>query len=238
MFSHHDEVEMSRKYRKEHDLMGYEAENLINSFDDISEFDIKPYVYPSNSEIEKIGIRGIYLNNYIRWDSKLQHEKMIKLYGYETAKQNRTYDYYNDIDCWNYNELHDYIKYLKCGYSKVLDHVCREIRLGHISRDMAINLVLHYSKKEPKNLKLFIDWLGVTKNSLNYLIDKHRSNKIWFRDADFNWQLKENGSILGHLYKNNTDSKNISVKSIFEITDRKISKDIEDGYVLIGKGLN
>ena len=26
----------------------------------------------------KIGIRGIYLGNFIRWDPKAQHEKMIK----------------------------------------------------------------------------------------------------------------------------------------------------------------
>ena len=31
MFSHLDEVEMTRKYRKEHDLMGYEADNEILS---------------------------------------------------------------------------------------------------------------------------------------------------------------------------------------------------------------
>ncbi|MFN5885876.1 MAG: N-acetyl sugar amidotransferase [Bacteroidota bacterium] len=30
MFSHLDEVEMTRKYRKEHDLMGYEAEDLLD----------------------------------------------------------------------------------------------------------------------------------------------------------------------------------------------------------------
>ena len=29
MYSHHDEVEMTRKYRKEHDLLGYEAEDLL-----------------------------------------------------------------------------------------------------------------------------------------------------------------------------------------------------------------
>ena len=42
MYSHYDEVEMTRKYRKEHDLMGYEAEDLINEFDDISIQDIQP----------------------------------------------------------------------------------------------------------------------------------------------------------------------------------------------------
>ena len=41
MFSHLDEVEMTRKYRKEHDLMGYEAEDLIDEFDNLKERDLK-----------------------------------------------------------------------------------------------------------------------------------------------------------------------------------------------------
>jgi N-acetyl sugar amidotransferase len=125
MFSHLDEVEMTRKYRKEHDLMGYEAEDLVNEFDNISINDIKQFKYPDDKEIERVGVRGIYLNNYIRWDSREQHELMIKKYNYQTDFQNRTFDSYNDIDCWNYSDLHDYIKFLKFGYGKVVDHACR-----------------------------------------------------------------------------------------------------------------
>ena len=33
MFSHLDEVEMTRRYRKEHDLMGFEADDLLSVFD-------------------------------------------------------------------------------------------------------------------------------------------------------------------------------------------------------------
>ena len=81
MFSHLDEVEMTRKYRKEHDLMGYEAEDLIDEFDNISEEDITQFKYPDDKEIERVGVRGIYLNNYLRWDSRSQHELMIKKYN-------------------------------------------------------------------------------------------------------------------------------------------------------------
>ena len=70
MFSHLDEVEMTRKYRKEHDLMGFEAEDLVDEFDGINKEDIVQFVYPDDKEIESVGVRGIYLNNYIRWDSK------------------------------------------------------------------------------------------------------------------------------------------------------------------------
>src|SRR5438445_10876063 len=78
MFSHLHEVEMTRKYRQEHDLMGFEAEDLIDSFDFIQEEDVVQYIYPDDKELEEVGVRGIYLSNYIRWDTKSQHEKMIK----------------------------------------------------------------------------------------------------------------------------------------------------------------
>ncbi len=37
MFSHTDNVEMTRRYRKDHDLMGYEADDLLSTFESISE---------------------------------------------------------------------------------------------------------------------------------------------------------------------------------------------------------
>ena len=144
MFSHLDEVEMTRKYRKNHDLMGFEAEDLIDGKEGITENDVQAFKYPHDKEIEKVGVRGIYLGNYIRWDSKKQHELMIKLYGYETAEQRRTFDAYNDVDCFNYSDLHDYIKFLKWGYGKVTDQASREIRLKKLTRQEGVELVKKY----------------------------------------------------------------------------------------------
>ena len=56
MFSHEDEVEMTRKYRKDHDLMGYEAEDLIDETMDVTEADLQPFLYPHDKEIEKVGV--------------------------------------------------------------------------------------------------------------------------------------------------------------------------------------
>src|SRR6266852_578808 len=43
MFSHTDEVEMTRKYRKEHDLMGFEAEDLVGRESGLTETDLAPF---------------------------------------------------------------------------------------------------------------------------------------------------------------------------------------------------
>lgn len=231
MFSHYDFVEMTRKYRKEHDLMGYEAEDLINEFDEIKEKDVMPYCYPNSSELTRVGVRGIYLNNYIRWDSRSQHEKMIHEYGYESAVQNRTYDKYNDVDCWNYSDTHDYIKMLKHGYGKVVDHACRDIRLGHISRKDALELVKKYMYRRVKNIDHFLEWIGVTKNSFDYILDQHRNRDIWYRDNDWKWKIRD-------IYKEKSNIALVDCPSDnFIETPVGVSSDNNNKYILIGKGV-
>ncbi len=237
MFSHLDEVEMTRKYRKEHDLMGYEAEDLINDFDNITEKDITTFQYPDNREIEQVGVRGIYLNNYLRWDSRKQHEMMIAKYGYETALQARTFDTYNDVDCWNYSDVHDYIKVIKYGYGKVVDHACREIRLRSMSRATGIKLVKKHMVAKPRNVKLYLDWLGITENALHYIIDQHRKTSLWRRNEKWNWEMKDN--YIKRLIQSEKDIKGRAVKCSYRTfvkTGKGKSTDSEDKYILIGRG--
>lgn len=238
MFSHLDEVEMTRKYRKEHDIMGYEAEDLIDDFDGITEHDIIPFKYPDDKELERVGVRGIYLNNYIRWDSKAQHEKMIREFGYESNYQTRTFDTYNDVDCFNYSDVHDYIKYCKHGYGKVTDHASREIRLRRMSREEGIELVKKYRNIEPKNFQLFFDWLGITDNSFQFIMDQHRNKNIWERDENWKWKLK-NENLPGNEPKEEIDRARlprVEDKCEFEITPNKRPNYKDDKYILVGKG--
>lgn len=238
MYSHLDEVEMTRKYRKEHDLMGYEAEDLINyEFDNLTENDLTQFFYPDDREIENVGVRGIYLNNFIRWDSRLQHEAMIEQYGYETAPQTRTFDTYNDVDCWNYSDVHDYIKWIKHGYGKVVDHCTREIRLQHMSRDEARKLIQTFQMKEPANLGLFLNWLGITKNAFYYIIDQFRNPLYWKRNNNWEWEyiLPE-----AHHWGNLTDENHLEITrqyTEFVSNTKGKSSDIQNDYILIGKGI-
>ena len=120
MFSHKHEVEMSRKYRENHDLFGFEAEELIKIDNDIREEDISQYIYPDDKIINDVGVRGIYLGNYLRWDPTAQHQLMIKKYGYKSCGLSRTFDTYDHVDCYNYMNIHDYLKLCKEGIQKLL----------------------------------------------------------------------------------------------------------------------
>jgi N-acetyl sugar amidotransferase len=232
MFSHLDEVEMTRKYRKEHDLMGIEAEDLVKTDNNLTPEDLEQFLYPHDKEIEMVGVRGIYLNNYIRWDSKSQHEKMIKKYNYETMYQQRTFDTYSDVDSFHYSGIHDVIKLVKYGYSKVTDHACREIRLKRMSRDEGIDLIRKYRFIKSRDVDLFIEWMGISLDEFNMCVMK-------FRNIDV---CKENEILCKSSYGeviNKFDLNSVSKMSYrydkFKI-NQKNHKCIEDKYVLIGRG--
>lgn len=189
MYSHLSEVEMTRRYRKDHDLMGYEADDLLSNFNILSEKDIWQFRYPSDTEIKKVGVRGIYLSNYIPWDSRVQNEKVATKFSCFTASHNRTFNNFDHIDCYNFMNLHDQLKLYKCGFSKVTDHACSEIRHKRMTRNEGLALVREYEQKKPDNISLFCNWLNVREHSLNWSLSLHRNPLYWqekkYRDWEF-----------------------------------------------------
>lgn len=235
MFSHLDEVEMTRKYREDHDLMQLDEDALIEQADGLTPADLEQYRYPHDKEIEAVGVRGIYLNNFIRWDSKAQHEQIIAAgYGYETAVQQRTFDTYNDVDCFHYSGLHDYIKFLKWGYGKASDHASREIRLKRLTREQGIAAAQAYAAQPPTDTKLFLDWLGMASGEFWDNIDRHRDPSIWQKN-DHGWVLRD--SIAAHADDPGVDSARLGPidPSPFVLTAPRTKVD-PDTYTLIGRG--
>ena len=232
MFSHENEIEMTRRYRKEHDLIGKEADNLLSVSDFLEEIDIWQYRYPDDNDLNMNNVRGIYLGNYIRWDPKAQHEEMIKEYNYMTTAFSRTFDTYDYVDCYNYMNLHDLLKLYKNGYSKVTDHASREIRFNRITRDEGEALVKEYELKKPDYLDIFTQWLGIEEKSLQFIIDQHRNKKFWEHDLkNDEWKFK------GWSQKRKIASKSISTnfKETF-MKNSNFSMNGDDSYITFGKG--
>ena len=236
MFSHLDEVEMTRKYRCDHDLMGIEAEDLVDRSEGLSESDLKLYMYPHDKELANVGVRGIYLSNYIRWDSKAQHEAMIDRYRYESALQQRTFDTYNDVDCLHYSGLHDHVKFLKHGYGKVTDHASREIRLRRLTRSEGLELVRRYTDVAPADKQTFLNWIGMDAGDFDASIDAQRNPQIWRRHTDGQWQLRD--TLLNHLDDAPTSAMALGKKEgcDFRVTPSRDADADAGRYVLLNRG--
>jgi N-acetyl sugar amidotransferase len=233
MFSHEHEVEMTRRHRKDHDLMGKEADDLLSIFDTLKESDIWQYRYPDDHDINAIGVKGIYLGNYVRWDPMAQHEEMIRRYSYLTASFNRTFDCYDYVDCFNYMDFHDILKAYKHGYSKVTDHASREIRFGRLTRDQGEALVAKYEHTPVKYLEQFGEWLGVPTRSLQFIADQHRNPNFWAAMEPGRWTFN------GWSVQRKHAVTNISSAETLPLTI-KSNDTLECGvgpkYVTVGKG--
>ena len=173
MFSHLDEVEMTSRYRKEHDLMGIDEKSIFQFDPDFTEEDICSLQYPDDSILLNQDIRGIYLGNYIRWDPVTQHELMRENYGYMGMRSSRTYYQFDNPDCPVYNEFQDYLKQLKIGYGKITDQLSRDIRHGRISRNKALTLRRQFQGVAPSKVQEFANWLGISVTSLDTLLLRH-----------------------------------------------------------------
>ena len=237
MFSHLNEVEMSRRYRKDHDLFGFEADDLIQSSNIINEKDIVQYRYPSDLDLNSIGVRGIYLGNYVRWDPKAQHELMIKTYKYETSNFKRTFDCYDHVDCFNYMDTHDLLKLYKHGYSKVTDHATREIRHKRLTKEQGYYLVRKYELNMPIYAELLYEWLGISKGSVDTILNSHRNLMFWKKISLEEFQFNGLSEIYRKLNieKNNSSDISISKHAIFHANSDLIrNKNMK--YIIFGKG--
>lgn len=231
MFSHEHEIEMTRRYRKDHDLMGYEADDLISIFDTLDEADIFQYRYPDDKSMNDVGVRGIYLGNYVRWDPKAQHEKMIRSHGYRTSSFLRTFDCYDYVDCFNYMNIHDKLKLFKHGFSKVTDHACREIRHGRLTRESGLALVKRYEQVPVQYVNLFANWLGINHRALEFIMDQHR-NPIFWKQSEIN-QWEFNG--LTTMQDSSVLSESKPELINFQSNDRLVC-DKGEAYITVGRG--
>ena len=223
MFSHLHEVEMTRRYRKDHDLMGYEPDDLLSTYDSLTESDVCQYHYPCEATLEGIGVRGLYLGNYVRWDPVAQHQLMCEIAGYRSSSLERTFDIYDHVDDAHYMNVHDYIKYAKHGYSKVTDHACREIRHGRLTRSQAIRLVQLYERKPVNNRKMLEEWLGLHPSGLDSIINYHTNRRKHLLSKD-----------IEHISPSMHEER-LFIDKYFTPND-KLFDDIHPSTIVVGKG--
>lgn len=181
MFSHNDNVEMSARYRENHHLLGYTIADIEKEFPSLKKHNNYVFYYPDYDDLNSLGVRGIYLSNYIPWNQKLQHEYVAKTFGYKAAlTSNSLLNMYEHPHCAFYNGIHDWIKFLKHGYGRLLDHLVRDIRWSRITTAQACSVIKGSQSKPPiRNIKMFRDFMDFSANGISYLLDDAQSSTFF-----------------------------------------------------------
>lgn len=186
-----DFVEFTKWTRKEHDMRGYEPHDLIGK-EGITIHDIGPYIYPTDEEIARTDVRGIFLSNHVYWNAKQHAQLMIDEWDFApvTYERERSFNLHARVED-HANDVHDYLKYLKFGYGRATDDASMEIRHGRMTREQGIEMVKRYDHREPSSLELYCDFLGFGKDEFHRLIEPMRDRSIWTKDKDGIWQVTD-----------------------------------------------
>ena len=187
-------------------LLGMRVTDLIGH-DGIENKNLIPYSYPSDEELSRVGVTGLFLGHYIPWDG-LSNTLIAQANGFSTYSKIVEGSMVNYENLDNYQTgIHDYFKFLKFGFGRATDLACLHIRRARISREDGLDAVQRLDGKFPwsylgKDLKDILKPLDLTVDEFISLCDQFTNKRIFKRNSD--------GSLLkdkdGNLSKVNYDN--------------------------------
>ena len=193
MHSMHDLVEYTARFRKDQQLRGYDWYDMLGDEEEpIQEYELEWCKYPSDEEIDAIGLRGIFIGNYDPWDANAHVKLVTEKYGWQPSPVpfERTYRRFSNLDDRYENGIHDYMKYVKFGYGRATDHACKDIRAGYLSRDEGIEMVRKYDHVKSSDLGFWLDYVDRTEAWFDEIADGFRDPRIWVRSHNGDWHKR------------------------------------------------
>ena len=181
-----DFVEFNAKTRHEHELRGYEWYDLIKFDDTLVEKDFAWAKYPTDEEILNVGVRGLYIGNYFKWEPNSHTRLIKKLYNWNQAEVpfERTYRLMSNLDDRYENGVHDLMKFVKFGYGRASDHASKDIRTNDMTREQGIEMVKKYDSVISSDLYHWLDYVTMSEDEFWSIADTFRDPRVWWIESD------------------------------------------------------
>jgi N-acetyl sugar amidotransferase len=187
-------------------LLGMRVSDLSESYG-IEPKHLLPYQYPSDEELQRVGVTGLFLGHYLPWDG-LSNALIAQANGF------RTFDKPVEGSMVNYENLdnhqtgiHDYFKFLKFGFSRATDIACLHVRRGRITRLDAIEIVKARDGRFPwscldKPLEEILAPLNISVAEFIKVCDRFTNKKIFKHDTSGNLIKDKHGNLEKLNYDN------------------------------------
>ena len=180
---------LDHKWLEEFQMLGYRLSDLEQDGFDMK--DLKSLTYPTDAELNEVGVTGLFMGHYIKWDNHKQFEQMREL-GFHVNPDGPVegaYTNYENLDCKWIGGLHDYMKYIKYGYGRATDQLCFEVRSGRMTREEAAKLVIQYEGKIPwKYVPDLLEYLNITEEGFLDNLDRFTNKRLF--------QCDDNGKLV------------------------------------------
>lgn len=143
-----------------------------------------PYTYPSDEELSRVGVTGIFLGYYLPWDG-YSNALIAQANGFTTLERTVEGSVVNYENLDNHQTgIHDYFKFLKFGFGRATDIACLHLRRGRITRRDAVDMVRKHDGKFPwtylgKPLEEILKPLGISVEEFVRVCDRFTNKKIF-----------------------------------------------------------
>jgi len=177
-------------------LLGNRVSDMIG-VDGLTQRDLSLYTYASDEEIRRVGVTGLFLGYYFKWDLR-DVLKKAKKHGFSVSDQavETTYENFENLDCYS-NHVHDYLKYVKYGFGRATDNACLDVRLGYITRSEAVRLVNKYDGTPPeKAINEYLEYTGFAREEFDQVVNSYTNKRVFKRDEFGNFIRDIDGSLV------------------------------------------
>ena len=187
-------------------LLGLRVSDLTEAYG-IPAHKLLPYQYPTDEELSRVGVTGLFLGHYIPWDG-LQNALIASAHGFTTLPHvvEGSMVTYENLDN-HQTGIHDYFKFLKFGFGRATDIACLHIRRGRISREDGIAIVHERDGKFPWNyldkpLEKILEPLDMGVDEFVEVCDSYTNTEIFERSPDGALKKDRHGNLTKINYDN------------------------------------
>jgi N-acetyl sugar amidotransferase len=159
---------------------------------DLSEKDLVAYFGPDVDELERTGVRAIFLGYYLPWDPE-ETRRVAQAHGFEADAAGPRTGYYDfaDIDD-DFISIHHWIKWYKFGFTRLFDNLSLEIRNGRMSRDRAVAIIREQGDQTPHaDIAAFCRFAGLSEGRFMQMCEVFRNPRIWQRAGNGSWHMPD-----------------------------------------------
>lgn len=182
-------------------LWGRDAKHWVCN--GVTEQDLISFQHPTAQEIKDVGVKAIYLSDYILWDSR-KIAKFAVEHGLETRSLGADSDILHPnvealLRCENeellgtggyqgFEQLDDefpvighLLKFYKFGYGRGTDHACRDIRAGYLTREEGLELAKRYDGHINRGyIERFCQYIAISESDFWKVCETFRNKPVKF----------------------------------------------------------
>ena len=198
---------LSRRWLEEFGgLLGLRVSDLVRQ-NMVKQKDLIQYTYPTDEDLKRAGVTGIFLGYYVPWDG--YHNALVaQAHGFRTyhrAVEGSLVNYENLDNCQT--GIHDYFKFLKFAFGRATDLACMHVRRGRLTRLEAIQLVKLHDGKFPWvylgcPLEEILKEIDMSLDEFIKVCDRFTNKKLFVCDSRGNLLKDKDGNLTKINYDN------------------------------------